>query len=201
MMKLLEISEKKDNKAKQEMELKQKRFEDATLIFSEKDVKRSESRKELAASFANAEAYMTNFDETDENSKFVNLINLMNQHDIIVKEQEVAEKKMELEKTAFEEAAKECSQKKEECDKICSELSSSFSDAAQSLAKNQEVEENPRDKCNVCFEKYNSVDRHFCVLQCGHPTCQKCLNEMPEKHCPICREPFTENNIIKLFFN
>jgi len=61
----------------------------------------------------------------------------MNQHDIIVKEQEVAEKKMELEKTAFEEAAKECSQKKEECDKIRSELSSSFSDAAQSLAKNQ----------------------------------------------------------------
>ena len=61
----------------------------------------------------------------------------MNQHDIIVKEQEVAEKKMELEKTAFEEAAKECSQKKEECVKIRSELSSSFSDAAQSLAKNQ----------------------------------------------------------------
>ena len=62
MMKLLEISEKKDKKAKQEMELKQKKFEDATLIFSEKDIKRRESRKELAASFATAEAYMTNFD-------------------------------------------------------------------------------------------------------------------------------------------
>jgi hypothetical protein len=62
MMNLLERSEKKDKKAKQEMELKQKRFEDATLILSEKDVQRRESRKELAAEFANAEAYMTNFD-------------------------------------------------------------------------------------------------------------------------------------------
>ena len=70
MMNLLEISEKKDNKAKQELELKQKRFEDATLIFSEKDVKRRESRKELAASFANAEAYMKNFDSKSKNYKF-----------------------------------------------------------------------------------------------------------------------------------
>ena len=70
MMKLLEITEKKDKKAKQEMELNQKRFEDATLIFSEKDVKRSESRKELAASFANAEAYMTNFDGKFVYNKF-----------------------------------------------------------------------------------------------------------------------------------
>jgi hypothetical protein len=62
MMKLLEKSEKKDKKAKQEMELKQKRFEDATLIFSEKDAKRRESRKELAASFEFAGAYMKNFD-------------------------------------------------------------------------------------------------------------------------------------------
>jgi hypothetical protein len=61
----------------------------------------------------------------------------MNQHDIIVKEQEDAEKKMELEKTAFEEAAKKCAQKKEECDKIRSELSSSFSEAAHSLSNNQ----------------------------------------------------------------
>lgn len=183
------------------MKLKQKRSEDATLIFSEKDLNRSESRYELATSFANAEAYMTNFDKTDEKSKFENLVNLMTQHVLIVKEQEEAEKKMELEKTAFQEAVKECTKKKEECDKIRSELSSSFSDAAQSLGKNQETEENPRDKCNVCFEKYNSVDRHFCVLHCGHPTCQKCLSEMPEKHCPICREPFTEKDIIKLFFN
>jgi hypothetical protein len=70
MMNLLEISEKKDKKAKQEMELKQKSFEDATLVFSEKDVKRRESRKELAASFANAEAYMMNFDGKFKYSKF-----------------------------------------------------------------------------------------------------------------------------------
>jgi hypothetical protein len=61
----------------------------------------------------------------------------MKQHEVIVKEQEDAEKKMELEKTAFEEAAKESTQKKEECDKIRNELSFSFSDAAQSLANNQ----------------------------------------------------------------
>ena len=61
----------------------------------------------------------------------------MKQHEVIVKEQKDAEKKMESEKTTFEEAAKECSQKKKECDQIRSELSSSFSDAAQSLAKNQ----------------------------------------------------------------
>ena len=83
-------------------------------------------------------ALINKFDsEKDENSKFENLKNLMNQHDIIVKEQEDAEKKMDLEKTAFEEAAKESTQKKEECDKIRSELSSSFSDAAQSLSNNQ----------------------------------------------------------------
>ena len=61
----------------------------------------------------------------------------MKQHEVIVKEQEDAEKKMESEKTAFEEAAKECCLKRDECDKIRSELSSSFTDAAQSLAKNQ----------------------------------------------------------------
>jgi hypothetical protein len=62
MMNLLEISEKKDKKAKQEMELKKKRFEDATLIFGEKDAKRREIRKELAASFETAGAILSIFD-------------------------------------------------------------------------------------------------------------------------------------------
>jgi hypothetical protein len=62
MMKLLEISEKKDKKAKQEMDLKEKRFQDATLLFSERKEKLDKSRKDLAAGFAYAENVLENFD-------------------------------------------------------------------------------------------------------------------------------------------
>jgi len=201
MMSLLEKSELKDKKARQEMDLKEKSLEDAALLYCEKDEQRRENRRKLAASFADAGAYFNNYDDKEEKTRFQYLRTLMNQHEEIVKEFEDAERKMESKKTAFKTAAEEYYQKNEDYEKIRSELSSSFTDAGQSLASNKEVEENPRDKCNVCFEKYNTMDRHFCVLQCGHPTCQKCLSEMHEKLCPICREPFTESSIIKLFFN
>ena len=61
----------------------------------------------------------------------------MDQYEVIAKEQEDAEKKMEEERTAFEEAAKEYGQKKENCDKIRCELSSSLTETGQSLAQNQ----------------------------------------------------------------
>ncbi|CBY32889.1 unnamed protein product [Oikopleura dioica] len=62
MMTLLELSEKTEKKAKQKMDLKEKRLKDATSIFDEKTKKRDESRKRLALSFADSEAYFNNFD-------------------------------------------------------------------------------------------------------------------------------------------
>jgi len=85
MMKLLEISENKDNKAKREMDLKEKRFQDATLLLNEKKEKLDKSRKDLASTFAHAEIVLENFNG-DEKSEFHELkkriINSLNQHEI-----------------------------------------------------------------------------------------------------------------------
>ncbi|CBY18641.1 unnamed protein product [Oikopleura dioica] len=181
------------------MDLKCEKFENALAVYVEKKEQREESQKILTAAFQDAVSFMNYTDGINE--KFEELKNLMNKHQINIRQEKESEKKMESEKAIFEEAKREFARQEEKRDEIQSELSSSLSVVGKSLGLKEELEHNGRDKCNVCFEKYNTIDRHFCVLNCGHPTCQKCLSEMPEKHCPICREPFTEDSIIKLFFN
>jgi len=205
MMNLLELSERRNNNARKDKDLKCKKYEDALAVYVDKKEKREENQKVLAAFFKDAESFIVQTDGPSctfaINQKFCELKNLMDRHQTIIREEGEAKMKMESEMTIFEKAKAEFVKEEEKRDDIQSELSSSLTDVGQSLAKKEEDEKNASEKCNVCFEKYNTIDRHFCVLQCGHPTCHKCLSEMPEKHCPICREPFTENNIIKLFLN
>ncbi len=54
-------------------------------------------------------------------------------------------------------------------------------------------------ECNICFEEFNSEERKESVLHCGHRSCYKCLTEVPNKLCPICRKEYTTEQIIKFF--
>jgi len=201
MMNLLELSDKEDREAKGEMDLREDKYDEAREFYLEKNKKQERSRDILITTFKNAEFFMNFTDEITQ--KFKELKILMDDHEFNVIEERQAEKKMESERAKYEEAEEDFLRKSGNSERLQMELSKSFTDAGQSLTlpQSEAVEKKERDNCNVCFEKYNTIDRHFCVLQCGHPTCQKCLTEMHEKLCPICREPFTENNIIKLFFN
>ena len=62
------------------------------------------------------------------------------------------------------------------------------------------VEEDSRLFCQICREKYNDDDRVQCVLHCRHSACENCLNTLPAKNCPSCRNPFTDDQIIKLCY-
>ena len=141
----------------------------------------------------------------------------MEKHDTTIKEEEVSKKKMDEDKKGLDEATAEYLKKKENRELVRNDLSLFFMDTAKDLIKTEgkklifcksifnpnilEAKENDFDKCNVCFEKYDKIDRHSCAPKCGHLTCQKCLNELPEKLCPICREPFVEDNVIKVFLS
>jgi len=113
----------------------------------------------------------------------------------------MAKKKMEESKKALDEATAEYLKKKKKRDQLQNDLSSSFTDAAKDLVPNkaQESEEKKLDECDICREKYNKLDRHSCAPKCGHLTCQECLAKLHEKLCPICREPFTENDVRKIY--
>ena len=65
--------------------------------------------------------------------------------------------------------------------------------------KGKPIEEDPRLFCKICCEKYNETDRVRCVLPCRHSSCEKCLTAFPNKTCSVCRTPFTDNKIMKLF--
>jgi hypothetical protein len=53
----------------------------------------------------------------------------------------------------------------------------------------EELEEQDRDMCSVCFEKF--VDTDMCrELKCKHLYHQKCIDTWLDEHitCPVCRE-------------
>jgi len=201
MMNLLELSEKEENAARKIMESKEKEFELAKTVFNEKEGAREKSRSILATSLTNVGLFIEEYKDKTEASKLQKLRILMGKHDTTIKEEEVSKKKMDENKKALDKATAEYLKKKEKREQVRNELSSSFIDTAKDLIKTEEVEENNVDNCNVCFEKYDKIDRHSCAPKCGHLTCQKCLNELPEKLCPICREPFVEDNVIKVFLS
>ncbi|CBY32787.1 unnamed protein product [Oikopleura dioica] len=199
MMNLLELSEKEERIAKALMDTKARKYEISTSDFNEKNKARKQSRTDLATSLTTAGTYIVEEKEKTERVKLQELRRIMNEHETTINKEEVSEKKMEEDEKALDQATSEFIKKKEKREQVQSDLSSSFSDSAKNLVANKEEKENQCDKCNVCFEKYNKKDRHCCSLKCGHLTCRKCLGELPEKLCPICREPFTEENIIKIY--
>jgi len=55
----------------------------------------------------------------------------------------------------------------------------------------------PATKCAVCLEpKVNNI---ITLSNCGHTFHKNCISLLHTKICPICRNPFTEANIIDLF--
>ncbi|CAG5105623.1 Oidioi.mRNA.OKI2018_I69.chr1.g2298.t1.cds [Oikopleura dioica] len=139
-------------------------------------------------------------DDIAQQEEFKKLKNQMDLLQTAKEEEKAAKRKMDETKKAFDDATAEYTKKNTNREKIENELAASFSEAAISL-QNKEKQEDRRFFCNVCFEKYDGEDRLQCVLQCGHPSCHKCLTTLPEKLCPICRKPFQDENIIKLFYN
>ncbi|CBY12083.1 unnamed protein product [Oikopleura dioica] len=199
MMNLLELSEQEERIAKEIMDSKAEKYEMSTSDFNEKKTARKQSRTDLASLLKIAGTSIDEEKENTERLKLQELRKIMDEHETAMNDEEISEKKMEEDKKSLDQATSEFMKKKEKREQVQSDLSLSFSDSAENLVINQEERENQCDKCNVCFEKYNKIDRHSCSLKCGHLTCRKCLGELTENICPICREPFTEENIIKIY--
>ncbi|CBY10601.1 unnamed protein product [Oikopleura dioica] len=101
-------------------------------------------------------------------------------------------------KKKLEKAEKEMNDKEEEFEKIENKMAHYFSRTLNNITEGKPIEEDNRLFCKICFEKYNDDDRVQCVLLCRHSLCAKCLNTLPDKTCPVCRNPFTDDQIIKL---
>ncbi|CAG5102525.1 Oidioi.mRNA.OKI2018_I69.chr1.g341.t1.cds [Oikopleura dioica] len=53
-------------------------------------------------------------------------------------------------------------------------------------------------ECKICCENFDEI-RFECVLLCGHRFCKICIQEMPQKFCPVCRKGYRPEQAIKLF--
>ncbi|CAG5094791.1 Oidioi.mRNA.OKI2018_I69.XSR.g13868.t1.cds [Oikopleura dioica] len=58
-----------------------------------------------------------------------------------------------------------------------------------------------RMKCKICLERFNDGDRAMSVLRCRHVFCASCLEQVDPKHCPVCREVFTNDQIQKIIWS
>jgi len=104
---------------------------------------------------------------------------------------EDAKKKMKV-------AEKNLKETEEKFQKIEGTMAHYFSRTLESITQGKPLEEDSRLFCKICHEKYNDDDRVHCVLHCRHSSCEKCLNALSDKTCPVCRNPFTDDQIIKL---
>ncbi len=48
-----------------------------------------------------------------------------------------------------------------------------------------------RIECPICFMNESNI-----VLNCGHIICPTCVEQLPEKKCPICKQPISSNQSI-----
>jgi len=101
-------------------------------------------------------------------------------------------------KKTFEEAEEQSKNTEAKLKNIEDRMAIYFARTATSIKEGKSIEEDPRLFCKICCEKFNETDRVRCVLLCRHSSCEKCLTSFPSKKCPVCRKPFTDNQIIKL---
>ena len=67
----------------------------------------------------------------------------------------------------------------------------SISNTSPIISTNESVS----NECCVCFV---GIEHKIGLIPCGHTTvCEKCIVNICEKNCPICREPFTQ--YVKLY--
>ncbi|CAG5094384.1 Oidioi.mRNA.OKI2018_I69.XSR.g13508.t1.cds [Oikopleura dioica] len=77
-----------------------------------------------------------------------------------------------------------------------SRLNSFEKQKSQEVNTKEQTQQNP-SSCPICFQVFNGNDCQECTLPCGHRFCNDCLNRLSS--CPICRKPFTNDQIIKLY--
>jgi len=112
---------------------------------------------------------------------------------------ENAKKTFENAKKTFEKAKEKLEKTEEKFKNIEDKMALYFVRTATAITEGKPIEEDPRLFCKICCEKYNETDRVRCVLPCRHSSCEKCLTAFPNKTCSVCRTPFTDNQIMKLF--
>ncbi|CBY14702.1 unnamed protein product [Oikopleura dioica] len=143
----------------------------------------------------------TRVEDNKSRTEFQDLKEMMNELELVKKEEKGAKKEMVDIQKKLDIATAHYSEKNKRRERLQVKLATALSEKSDMLFEKKENLENARFKCNICFEKYDDVDRLQCVLQCGHPACEKCLTALPNKLCPICRKPFKEDSIIKMFYN
>ncbi|CCL99508.1 uncharacterized protein FIBRA_01526 [Fibroporia radiculosa] len=57
----------------------------------------------------------------------------------------------------------------------------------------------PSSTCDVCLDSY-SEDKAPYAIPCGHTFCLRCLQLLTRHCCPLCRHPFTPEEVRKLHF-
>ena len=49
--------------------------------------------------------------------------------------------------------------------------------------------------CRICLELYDEETRQSVKLKCPHILCRSCVDALPEKKCPFCRQKFFKNQV------
>lgn len=112
------------------------------------------------------------------------------------------EKKAEEEYNTHAAVAQKAKEVFEKARQVRHEIQEKMRLASLACAEEFRAREKPvqqRTECNVCLEEFNSDERRESVLHCGHRSCFKCLTELPNKLCPICRKEYTAEQIIKFY--
>ncbi|CAG5097216.1 Oidioi.mRNA.OKI2018_I69.XSR.g14982.t1.cds [Oikopleura dioica] len=82
------------------------------------------------------------------------------------------------------------------------ELFSLISNRNRAIKLSAASENEQKPGCQVCMENYNNDERFECALPCGHRSCMKCLTHLSitcRSLCPTCQQPFSKDQIIKLY--
>ncbi|KAI6119083.1 hypothetical protein EV401DRAFT_1964601 [Pisolithus croceorrhizus] len=56
----------------------------------------------------------------------------------------------------------------------------------------------PNSTCDVCLECYTNGVNIPHIISCGHVFCQKCLERLEQKKCPLCRMRFDPLGVKRL---
>ena len=49
--------------------------------------------------------------------------------------------------------------------------------------------------CKICFDDFDdNKKKPYCIHPCAHTFCLECLEKLPVKECPICRQKIESKN-------
>ncbi|CAG5077745.1 Oidioi.mRNA.OKI2018_I69.PAR.g8802.t1.cds [Oikopleura dioica] len=56
-----------------------------------------------------------------------------------------------------------------------------------------------KSQCKLCFFPFDDEHPEAVIIPCAHKFCFKCISQLPQKTCPSCRSPFSENNVYRVY--